>query len=648
MPKARRTAKEPVKKHGLFHLCLTEHPAQAAVPFWILAAPVLAFAAVVSYFQICSPDLWWHIKTGEWIWQQHHFPRGDPFSYTAAGQPWIAHEWLFGLIAFLAWRTVGLAGLIGLKASLVVVLLALTAWTARARGATAGMTILVLGAAYAISRHRFDERPELISLCLAVGFLLINAKSRERPRLLLLLPALQWIWVNLHGGTALLGWGLAGAFFLDQAWPLRKHGSTWHRLLSRQELRGHLGALAGVIAISFANPYTFRTLTYGAMRADSPLNIEEFQSLAARMRLDPDIAVTLLIAYAIMLTALFVLRPRQVRLFEWLLLPALLILSLSFFRFRSLFAVLLAPSLAWQLSHGKWLGRLRWWLPATASALLLIWIGTANSKSYAYRFGAGIHTGILPVEAAEFVRKSGMSGRMFNEYDFGGYLIWRLQPELKVFIDGREDVYVQPGIAREYSGRFRSRAAWQELVAKYRIDFALVKYPQSPPQSPELSLERLAFARSEWALVYFDDLAVIYARRNANNDEVIRQKEIKAVQPLQLSNYLDEIVRDPEKQRQFMEEMNANLRDHPSSFRDHFLLGIAAIKSSPQDLNRAIQEFHQASAFNPEYIPAYLNLGSIYLQLGRFSEAQQAYRKVLALEDNDIARQQLTRLQIMR
>jgi hypothetical protein len=645
MPKAQRTAKAPTKINGLLHYCLMDRPAPAAVPFWILITPLLVFAAVVSYFQICSPDLWWHIKTGEWIWQQHSFPQGDPFSYTAAGQPWIAHEWLFGLVSFLAWRAVGLAGLIGIKAFLVAALLALTAWTARARGATAGMTVMALSAAFTISRQRFDERPELISLCLAVGFLLIHAKSRERPRMLLLLPALQLVWANLHGGTALLGWGLAGVFFLDQAWQLRKHGIPWHRLLSHQELRSHLGALAGVVAISFANPYTFKTLTYGMMRAESPLNIEEFQSLAARMRVGPDIAITLLIAYAILLAALFVLRPRQVRLFEWLLVPALLILSLSFFRFRSLFAVLLAPSLAWQLSQGKLLGRLRWWLPALASAILLLWIGTADSKSYAYRFGAGIHTGILPVDAAEFVKSSGMSGRMFNEYDFGGYLIWRLEPELKVFIDGREDVYVQPGIARDYSGRFRSCAAWQELVAKYGIDFALIKYPQSPPPAPELSLEKLAFPRSEWALVYFDDLAVIYVRRNGKNDEVIRQKEIKTVQPLQLSSYLDEVVQDPEKQRQFMEEMNANLRDHPASFRAHFLLGISAIKRGPRYLNLAIQEFQQASAVNPEYIPAYLNLGSIYMQLGRFSEARQAYRKVLALEDNEIARQQLGRLQ---
>jgi hypothetical protein len=645
MPKAQRTAKAATRKTGLLRYCLMEQPAPAAVPFWILMAPLLAFAAVMSYFQICSHDLWWHLKTGEWIWQQHRFPQGDPFSYTAAGQPWIAHEWLFGLLSHLAWRAVGLAGLIGIKALLVATLLALTAWTARARGATAGMTVMALSAAFTISRQRFDERPELISLCLAVCFLLIQAKCRERPRILLLLPVLQLLWANLHGGTALLGWGLAGALFLDQVWQLHKHGIPWPRLLSHQELRSHLEALAGVIAMSFANPYTFRTLTYGMMRAGSPLNIEEFQSLAARMRLGPDNAITLLIAYAALLVALFVLRRRQVRLFEWLLLPALLILSLSFFRFRSLFAVLLAPSLAFQLSQGKWLGRLRWWIPALASAVLLLAIGTANFKAYAYRFGAGIHDGILPVDAAEFVKSSGISGRMFNEYDFGGYLIWRLAPEFKVFIDGREDVYVQAGVAGEYSGRFRSRAAWQELVAKYGIDFAVVGYPQSPPLSPELSLEKLAFPRSEWALVYFDDLAVIYVRRNGKNDEVIKRREVKTVQPLQLSSYMDVMVRDPERQRQFMEEMDANLREHPSSFRAHFLVGIFALKSGTQYLNRAIQEFHQAAALDPEYLPAYLNLGSIYMQLGRFSEARREYRKALALQDNEIARQQLGRLQ---
>ena len=451
------------------------------VPFWLLVAPLLVFVAVISFCHTGSTDLWWHLKTGEWIWEQHSIPRTDPFSYSAAGQPWITHEWLFGLFAFLVYRAAGLAGLIGVKALLVAGLFALAAWTAHARGASSGTTVMVLAACYAVARLRFTERPEMLSVPIAVAFLLIYELSRKRPRLLLLLPLLQLLWVNLHGGTALLGWFLAGAFVLDQARQPRDPDSP-RQLLFRKELIWHLCALAGVIAVSFANPNGFEALSYGLLRAKSPLSIKEFESLATRIGLGMDLAILVFIAYAVLAIVLFVLRYRSVRIYEWLLLPALLILAAAFFRFRSLFVFLLAPSLAWHLSQVKYLRRIRWWLPALAAMMLLLRIVAIERGPYTYRFGAGAHPGILPVEAAGFIRESGLSGRMFNSYNFGGYLIWGLGPQYPVFIDGREDVYVGPGVVGQYLDCFRSREQWQKLVAAC---------PRDEPRPAGLSAFRL-------------------------------------------------------------------------------------------------------------------------------------------------------------
>ena len=163
-----------------------------------------------------------------------------------------------------------------------------------------------------------------------------------------------------------------------------------------------------------------------------------------------------------------------------------------------------------------------------------------------------------------------------------------------------------------------------------------------------MSLDQLAFPRSGWALIYFDEMAVIYARRNSRNDEIIRQREIRTVQPLQLSSYLDPIKQEPALARQFLEEMNVNLREHPSSFRARFLMGIFALKRGPEFLTEAVQEFQQAIACNPEYIPAYINLGSIYMHLGRYSDARQLYEQVLAREKNATAEQQLQILRRVR
>jgi tetratricopeptide (TPR) repeat protein len=112
------------------------------------------------------------------------------------------------------------------------------------------------------------------------------------------------------------------------------------------------------------------------------------------------------------------------------------------------------------------------------------------------------------------------------------------------------------------------------------------------------------------------------------------------VQPLQLSGYLDAIVKSPEKRRQFITEMDANLREHPASFRAHFMLGIFGIKRGPEALKQAEQEFLQSIALNPEYAPAYLNLGNIYIYLDRRAEARQLYQKALALDPNPASVQQ--------
>ena len=646
MPRSRPKQRAPANWLG--RLFLQAGPTLPGIPFWVLIAPILGFVLVISFCEITSLDVWWHLKTGEWILQHKTVPQLDPFSFSAEGRPWIAHEWLFGLVVFLVQKAAGMNGLIILKAFLMAALFALSAWTARARAATPGMTALVLAACYEVARLRFSERPELFSLPMAVAFLLVYEKSSQRRALLLLLPCLQLVWVNVHGGTALLGWALTGAFLLDMAWQLRMSGSSWPRLRRARDFQWCLGALAAVVAISFASPNPYRNLAYGLLRAESPLNIQEFQSLPEAVALGPSFSAMLFLAFALLLATLFFVQPRRVKMYEWLLFPLLLALAVYFFRFRSLFVFLLAPTLASLLSQGKIFGRIRWWLPGVASLALFIHIAATESNSYAYRFGAGVHAGVLPVAATEFVRENRLSGRMFNSYGLGGYLIWNLFPDLRVFIDGREDVYVQPGVAAEYMGAFRSGQNWRDLVNRHGIDLAMLDYPEEPPASPEMSLEQLAFPRSEWALVYFDDVSVIYLRRISRFEEVIRNHEIRFVQPLQLSAYLDPILRDPEKLRLFLGEMEANLRLHPDSFRAHFLNGIVAIKRGRGFLEEAIREFQQTVALNPEYIAGYFNLGNIYLQLGRISEARRMFESILELSNNADAARQLDALRDAR
>jgi len=445
-------------RRRLSHLFLSEQGARTgrALSLWLLSA-LAAYVLVISINHIRSLDIWWHLETGKWILAHHAIPKSDPFSHTANGQTWVSHEWLFGLLGWFAYAGAGVPGLVAAKSILIVLLFALVAWISRLRGASAGMTLLVLAAGYEICRFRFTERPELLSLPLAACFLLLNELSEKHPRMILCLPLLQWLWVNVHGGTALLGWVMAGAILLDKSWPLLRGGEGWGQALQDPGLRLRALVALGVVALSFLNPHGGAALFYGLIRAESPLDNKEFQSLPEMIGQGWDLGIVLFLAYAVLLLYFCLRRPREVRAQEWLLFPFLFLLSVVFFRFRTLLVFLMAPSLAANLSRGRHLGRLRWWLPVAASTFMLFHTALAERAAYFYRFGPGIHSGIFPVQLVEFIRQNNFQGQLFNTYGLGGYLIWSLEPHYPVFIDGREDVYLAAGVLEEYLHAFDSK-----------------------------------------------------------------------------------------------------------------------------------------------------------------------------------------------
>src|SRR5580704_16131732 len=73
-----------------------------------------SFLAVlfIRAFYISDPDIWWHLRTGDWILAHHAVPRTDPFSSYGMGKPWIAYSWLFEILIQLSYRTFGYVGVV--------------------------------------------------------------------------------------------------------------------------------------------------------------------------------------------------------------------------------------------------------------------------------------------------------------------------------------------------------------------------------------------------------------------------------------------------------------------------------------------------------------------------------------------------------
>src|SRR5882757_6039313 len=170
---------------------------------------------------VTDPDLWWHLKTGQYIAEHNSVPRTDPFSYTRAGQPWVAHEWLTELLLYQIHRIAGWCGLIVIFAAV----LAAAFWLLYLRCGPAPYVagVATLYAAWATA-PLWGVRPQVLSLLLTSLWLLVLERSERHPKLFWWTLPLTLLWVNLHAGFAA---GLAlSALSLAGEWIERALGSS--------------------------------------------------------------------------------------------------------------------------------------------------------------------------------------------------------------------------------------------------------------------------------------------------------------------------------------------------------------------------------------------------------------------------------------
>src|SRR5580698_7161894 len=172
---------------------------------------------------VTDPDVWWHLKTGQFIAEHKAVPHTDPFSYTRAGEPWVAHEWLSELLLYQLHRTTGWSGLIALFAAIVSATFFLLYLRCGPAPYVAG--VATLAGAWATA-PLWGVRPQMVSLLLTCVWLLILERSERNPRLLWWTLPLTLLWVNLHAGFA-LGLGLS-ALFLAGEWIEHKLGRSQH------------------------------------------------------------------------------------------------------------------------------------------------------------------------------------------------------------------------------------------------------------------------------------------------------------------------------------------------------------------------------------------------------------------------------------
>jgi len=471
-----------------------------------LAVLFLGIIALASR-SVSDPDVWWHLKTGQLIAQTGTVPHTDSFSFTRAGYPWVAHEWLTEIFIYGIYRISGWGGLIVVFALMISVAFFLVYLRSAPDPYSSG--VIVLLGAWATAPV-WGVRPQVVSLLLTSLWFLILERSERNLRLLWWTLPLTVLWVNLHAGfalgLALLLLFLAGEF-LEQVTSSRPSNQARRRALA-------LTFIFDLLLVPL-NPNGARMYLYpvDTLRSDAmPKYIAEWASPNFHHADYIPFLLLLLSTTAILAWSRLRVRPRDI-----LLLMVSTFAALSSIRLIPFFVLVAVPILSRPVELWARTARSRDWPhDAAASRVPLRYAGLFNSLIlFALAGFVGFQvSGVLhrqpqveaehfPAGAAAYLQAHPAAGPLFNLYDWGGYLIWRLNPQTPVFIDGRADLYGEP-LMREFADTYGLKGDWQKALQTWRIKTVLV--------NPDSALAVALRNAPGWEVDYSDSQAIVLER----------------------------------------------------------------------------------------------------------------------------------------
>ncbi|MFH1539125.1 MAG: tetratricopeptide repeat protein, partial [bacterium] len=240
-----------------------------------------------------------------------------------------------------------------------------------------------------------------------------------------------------------------------------------------------------------------------------------------------------------------------------------------------------------------------------------------------HEFGFGEHRD-FPSEAVRFVanNREAFTGNMYNAYEYGGYLIYRLYPRHRVFIDGRTTFYGGGfyGEVIDFEA-FPEPEKWKNLARKYGIDFAFLS-------SRQQAVSRLLTADPEWALVFWDDRALIYMRRKPEAPAFITKNEYiytDTFRALEAANWA--VKTGPQAVAVVREELERPLNRKGLSPNPIGLHALGFMEHHLGNYESAERALMLLTRMEPRLAGPHGLLGSIYLEQGKLEEARREFRK---------------------
>src|SRR5258706_151295 len=450
-----------------------------------------------------DPDLWWHLRTGQWIMETGHIPHVDPFSFTRAGNPWVAHEWLSEVTFYGIWKYSGEAGLIIFSA--IATTAGFMLLYLRSLGKASWTAAVVTPGAPGFPAT-WGVRPQMFTFALASLLLWLLESGGEKPRLLLWIPPLFLLWLNLHAGFA-FGPVLLVAFCLGLIAESAIGETPWTKI--RPRLFHVLLVLMACVALVPLNPsgaqlyrYPLDVLRSAGMRS---FIIEWFPPDFHQLHYLPLFLIWLALLGALASSRN---RPKARVLVPFLMtffaaLDAVRHIPLLEFTATPVIAAAFCGLSSWkQISSPPKAGSVdRVRLAFPAAILLLIAAFALTRWSVLVRQQATTEAEVFPPQAVEFLHAHTIPNRLFVYYDWGGYLILKLYPQYRVFMDGRADLYGDD-LLRQFQKASQLRDGWEQVLDRWRVEAVLV--PPSGALAQSLLLD------DRWHVEFRDSHAILF------------------------------------------------------------------------------------------------------------------------------------------
>ncbi len=477
---------------------------------WLIFVFFIICLFAMPHAPLLDADTGWHIMAGYEMLKTGQFLRHDIFAFTTGNYEWLNMSWLWDVYAALIDSQGGLYLIAALTILIGGLTLVTLAWFCIRRGAGMIAIIVSLLLGFFAFMPTFVARPHQFTNIFILTYMLIfyffsQACARGKFSLakypyIGAVPLIMLLWVNIHGGF-FTGFTVIGAYFLSF-------------LLQKQWAGARITFLLGIIStvVVLINPLRIHIIDAALRTLNGPFSSEYI------LEWEPSSGVGLYL-YIIPLSLIFILTFRRHSLAEKIIVVFWILQSLSAIRHLPLLMLVSVPVMADGINYliskkPAWLKKeleyrrdfskpiISKIIYTLAIILPLVFLSPVWPKLIHFSPAKSI---TFPKAEIDYILSNRPQARLFNFYDYGGYVIYESEGKMKTFIDGRAETAFPPELINDYIRFDRAEIGWENMLDKYKIDTVLMKQGIGPQFD--------YFKNSkEWREVIRGPFAIVYVK----------------------------------------------------------------------------------------------------------------------------------------